>query len=160
MNSRYQNVMEGAAYWGAFYRNNPDKFVEDYLHIKLKRFQKILIVMMFWSTTFVLIACRGLGKTYLSAIYCVTRCILYPGTKVCIASGRRSQAINVLEKVILELKPLSPELCAEIDEKQTKINATNAQLVFNNTSVIKVVTASDSARGNRCHVLLLDERYD
>lgn len=157
MNSRYQNVMEGAAYWGAFYRNNPDKFVEDYLHIKLKRFQKILIVMMFWSTTFVLIACRGLGKTYLSAIYCVTRCILYPGTKVCIASGRRSQAINVLEKVILELKPLSPELCAEIDEKQTKINATNAQLVFNNTSVIKVVTASDSARGNRCHVLLLDE---
>lgn len=149
--------MEGAAYWGAFYRNNPDKFVEDYLHIKLKRFQKILIVMMFWSTTFVLIACRGLGKTYLSAIYCVTRCILYPGTKVCIASGRRSQAINVLEKVILELKPLSPELCAEIDEKQTKINATNAQLVFNNTSVIKVVTASDSARGNRCHVLLLDE---
>ena len=154
---RYQNILNGAAYWGSFYRANPDKFAEDYLHLRLRRFQKILLVMMFWSTTFVLIACRGLGKTFLSAVYCVIRCILFPGTKVCIASGTRGQAINVLEKIILELKPISPELCAEINDKETKINGTNAQIVFHNTSVIKVVTASDSARGNRCNVLLLDE---
>lgn len=90
--NRYQRVMEGAAYWGSYYRSNPDKFADDYLHLNLKRFQKLLLVMMFWSTTFVLIACRGLGKTFLSAIYCVVRCILYPGTKVCIASGTRGQA--------------------------------------------------------------------
>lgn len=155
--NRYQKVMEGAAIWGSFYRANPDKFAEDYLHIQLKIFQRILLVMMFWSTTFVLIACRGLGKTYISAVYCVIRCILYPGTKICIASGTRGQAINVLEKIILELKPNSEELRAEINEKESKINGTNAQIVFNNTSVIKVVTASDSARGNRCNVLLLDE---
>lgn len=155
--NRYQRVMEGAAYWGSYYRYNPDKFAADYLHLNLKRFQKLLLVMMFWSTTFVLIACRGLGKTFISAIYCVIRCILWPGTKVCIASGTRGQAINVLEKIMFELKPASPELCAEIDEKQSKVNGTNAQIVFFNTSVIKVVTASDNARGNRCHVLLLDE---
>ena len=149
--------MTGAAYWGSFYRENPDEFAKDYLHLKLRRFQKFLLVMMFWSNIFVLIACRGLGKTFLSAIYCVVRCILYPGTKVCIASGTRGQAINVLEKIMYELKPISPELCAEIDEKQSKVNGTNAQIVFFNTSVIKVVTASDSARGNRCNVLLLDE---
>ena len=100
---RYESVMEGAAIWGAFYRANPDKFAEDYLHIQLRLFQRILLAMMFWSTTFVLIACRGLGKTYISAIYCVVRCILYPGTKICIASGTRGQAINVLEKILLEL---------------------------------------------------------
>ena len=155
--SRYERVMEGAAYWGAYYRSNPDKFAKDYLHLNLKTFQKILIVMMFWSTVFVLIACRGLGKTFISAIYCVTRCILYPGTKVCIASGTRGQAINVLEKIMYELKPASAELRAEINDKESKINGTNAQIVFFNTSVIKVVTASDNARGNRCHVLLLDE---
>lgn len=154
---RYESVMEGAAIWGAFYRANPDKFAEDYLHIQLKLFQRILLTMMFWSTTFVLIACRGLGKTYISAIYCVVRCILYPGTKICIASGTRGQAINVLEKIMLELKPQSYELRAEIDDKQSKINGANAQIVFFNTSVIKVVTASDNARGNRCNVLLLDE---
>ena len=157
MNSRYQAVMEGAAVWGSFFRHNPDKFAESYLHLRLKRFQKILLIMMFWSTTFVFIACRGIGKTYISAIYCVIRCILWPGTKVCIASGTRGQAINVLDKIMLELKPASPELCAEINEKECKINGTNAQIVFWNSSVIKVVTASDTARGNRCHVLLLDE---
>lgn len=155
--TRTEKVMAGAAYWGSFYRENPDEFAKDYLHLKLRRFQKFLLVMMFWSNIFVLIACRGLGKTFLSAIYCVIRCILYPGTKVCIASGTRGQAINVLEKIMFELMPISPELRAEIDEKKSKVNGTNAQIVFFNTSVIKVVTASDSARGNRCNVLLLDE---
>lgn len=90
--NRIDRIMDGAALWGAYYRLNPDKFATDYLHLSLKKFQKFLLVMMFWSTTFVLIACRGLGKTYLSAIYCVVRCILYPGTRVCIASGTRGQA--------------------------------------------------------------------
>lgn len=127
------------------------------MHIRLKLFQKILIAMMFYSTTFVFIAARGLGKTFLSAVYCCARCILYPGTRVCIASSVRSQAITVLEKIILELKPRSPELCSEIDEKETQINGTKAIIVFKNGSSIKVVTARDTSRGNRCNVLLLDE---
>lgn len=155
--TRRDKVLNGAAFWGAFYRANPDLFAKDYLHLNLRIFQDILLVIMFWSSTFVFIACRGLGKTFLSAIYCVIRCILYPGTKICIASGTRGQAINVLEKILYELKPRSPELCNEIDDKETKINGTNAQIVFKNSSSIKVVTASDSARGNRCNVLLLDE---
>lgn len=57
--NRYQRIMEGAAYWGSYYRHNVDKFAEDYLHLKLRLFQKILLCMMFWSTTFVFIACRG-----------------------------------------------------------------------------------------------------
>jgi hypothetical protein len=113
--------------------------------------------MMNWSTTTAFIGSRGIGKSFLSAVFCVIRCILYPGTKICIASGTRGQSINVLEKIILELKPNSPELAAEIDEKETKINGTNAQIVFKNSSYIKVVTASDSARGNRANLLLLDE---
>lgn len=113
--------------------------------------------MMNWSSTTVFIGSRGIGKSFLSAVFCVIRCILYPGTKICIASGTRGQAINVLEKIILELKPNSPELAMEIDDKQTKINGTNAQIVFRNSSYIKVVTASDSARGNRANLLLLDE---
>lgn len=155
--SRYRTVMEGAACWGSFYRNNPDRFAEDYLHLKLRLFQRILLIMMFANTVFVFIACRGIGKTFLSAIYCVIRCILWPHTKVCIASSVRSQSINVLEKIIQELEPISPELRAEINQKETKITANQAQIVFYNGSVIQVVTAGDSSRGKRCNVLLLDE---
>ena len=155
--TRYERIMNGAAVWGSYYRENPSKFVEEYLHIRLRLFQKILITMMFYSTIFVFIAVRGIGKTYLSAIYSVTRCILYPGTRICIASSTRGQAMQVLEKIILELKPRSAELRSEIDEKESQINGTKAIIVFKNGSSIKVVTARDSSRGNRCNVLLLDE---
>ena len=153
--NRYESVIEGAAYCGAVYRANPDIFVELYLHIKLRLFQRIVLIMMFWSTVFALIACRGIGKTFISAIYCVTRCVLYPGTVCCISSGTRGQGILVLEKILQELVPNSPELKAEI--KSSKINGTIAEITFWNTSRIKVVTASDNSRGNRCNVLLLDE---
>lgn len=154
---RYNKVMEGAAYWASYYRENPDVFVEEYLHIKLRLFQKILITLMFLSTTFVWVAARGQGKSFLSAVYCCARAILYPGTRICIASGTRGQAQNVIEKIIQELKPRSAELRSEINDKETKMNGTSCIVTFNNSSVIKVVTASDSARGNRCNVLLLDE---
>lgn len=155
--NRYDRVLNGAALWAAFYRANPHRFAKDYLHLDLHLFQKILLVMMNLSTVVTFIGARGIGKTFLSAVFCVIRCILYPGTKICIASGTRGQAINVLEKIMLELKPNSRELAAEIDEKQSKINGTNAQIVFRNGSYIKVVTASDSARGNRANILLIDE---
>ena len=113
--------------------------------------------MMNRSTVVAFIATRGIGKTWLSAVFSVIRCILYPGTKICIASGRRSQSVNVLDKILLELKPDSPELALEIDDRQTKITTTAAQVVFKNGSYIKVVTASDSARGNRANLLVIDE---
>lgn len=97
------------------------------------------------------------GKSFLCAIYCCFRAILYPHTKICVASGTRGQAINILEKVMVDLVPLSRELNAEIDWKQTKVNGTNAIIMFRNGSYIKVVTAGESARGNRAHVLILDE---
>ena len=80
-------------------------------------------------------------------MFCCVRCLLWPGTKIVIASGVRSQSINVLEKILLEIRPNSPELALEIDDKQTRVNNTSAQIVFKNTSYIKVVTAGDSARG-------------
>ena len=155
--TRVEKIIEGVGVWAAYYRARPHKFAEDYLHLDLKLFQKILLVAMNISTIFIMIAARGIGKSFISAVFCVIRCILYPGTKICIASGTRGQAINVLEKILLELKPLSKELAMEIDEKETRINGTNAQIVFKNRSYIKVVTSTDSARSNRANILILDE---
>lgn len=157
MNSRYDRILSGAAIWAGFYRANIHRFAEDYLHIDLKWFQKILLFMMNVSRVFIYIASRGQGKTFLCAVYCCCRAILYPHTKICVASGTRGQAINVLEKIQTDLVPLSQELNAEIDWKQSKFNGTNAIIMFKNGSYIKVVTSGESARGNRAHVLILDE---
>lgn len=155
--TRTERIMSGAARDCAYYRANPHRFAKDYLHLDLRLFQKIVIIMMILSSNTVFIGARGIGKTFISAVFLCIRCILWPGTKAVIASGTRGQAINVLEKILLELKPNSPELAAEIDDKQSKINGTDAKIVFHNGSYIKVVTASDSSRGNRANVLILDE---
>lgn len=90
--TRSEKILNGAALWASFYRANPHRFVKDYLHIDLRLFQKILLVMMNICVGFVYIASRGQGKTFLCAIFCCVRAILYPGTKICIASGTRGQA--------------------------------------------------------------------
>ena len=150
-----QKLAEGAAYWASFYRENVWRFARDYLHLDLKLFQKILLTMMMKCSVFAFVAARGIGKTYLSAVYAVCRCILYPGTKVCVASGVRSQGVAVIDKIRLELMPNSKELEAEIES--IRINGTTCEIIFKNSSFIRVVTASDSSRGNRANVLLLDE---
>ena len=117
--SRRERVIEGVAIWGSYYRENFDLFVEEYLQLDfLKWFQTMLLVMMNRSRVFLWIAARGMGKSFLIAIFAVARCILYPGTKVVITSGTRGQSINVLEKIQTELMPVSPNLCNEIGRMQ------------------------------------------
>ena len=157
----YKNVpkeaLSAVSKCAAFYRENPHIFVKEFLNIELHTFQKILIVMMNWSLFALVVAARGIGKSFIAAIFCCQRAILYPGSKIVLASGTRGQAINIIQKINLELKPKSPALAFEIDEKKSRINGTDAIIVFKNGSYIKVVTAGESARGNRAHILIIDE---
>lgn len=156
--SRKSRILEGMAIWGSYYRENIDVFVKEYLSLTfLKWYQYVILAMMNVSQIFLWIASRGMGKTYLIAIYSCVRCILYPGSKVVLTSGTRGQALTILEKIQTELLPISPNLANEIDLSQTKFTGQDAKIVFKNTSYIKVVTASDTARGNRATLLVIDE---
>lgn len=152
-------MMNGVSYWGSFYRANPQRFVKDYLNIALKLFQKILIYMMMICTNFMYIASRGQGKSWLTALYCVVRCILYPGTKIVIASGVKSQAIEIITKIENEfLKNYgwgSQNLRNEISYISSSVN--NAVCEFKNGSYIHIVTANDNARHNRANLIVVDE---
>lgn len=154
-----ERMMEGVAYWASYYRANPQRFVKEYLNINLKVFQKILIYMMMLSTNFMYLASRGQGKTWLVALYCVVRCILFPGTKIVIASGFKSQSIEILQKIEDDFMKQndwgSVNLRREIEHISTGIN--NPECIFRNGSFIRVVTASDSARHNRANVIFIDE---
>lgn len=133
----------------AYYRANPHRFVKDFLHIDLRWFQKIVIYAMNMNPAFCMIASRGLGKSFLIAIYCCVRAVLYPGTRICLASSTRGQSINILEKIRTEIMPRSKELRCELQGGNIKTTASEAIALFRNGSYIKVVTASDSARGNQ-----------
>jgi len=154
-----ERLMDGIGYWAAFYRKNPQRFVKEFLNMNLKLFQKILIYMMMVSTNFLYIASRGSGKTWLTSLYCVVRCILYPGTKICVASGVKSQAVEVITKIETDfLKNYSwgsQNLRNEISFISSSVN--NARVDFYNGSWINIVTSNDNARHNRANIIVVDE---
>lgn len=154
-NDKADRVMNAVATWCSYYRANPHRFCKDYLNIDLHPFQMILIYMMNLATNFCFTGSRGLGKTYLTAVFVVTRAILWPKTKICIAAKTRGQGIQVLEKITKELMPNSGLLRGEI--KDVVINQSNAQITFRNGSYIEVVTANDNSRGHRANLLVCDE---
>ena len=57
--TREQRILEGMAAWVSFYRENPHRFVKDYLNINLKPFQQILLLEMDQNNYTAYIASRG-----------------------------------------------------------------------------------------------------
>ena len=158
-NEKSERIMNGVSIWAAFYRYNPHRFARDYLNINLKLFQKILLYAMMHNNFFMYIASRGQGKTWLTALFCVVRCILFPKTKICVASATRPQANEVLLKITDDFMKNygwgSDNLRREIS--YTAVGNNKAVIEFANGSWIRVVTASDSGRGARANILIVDE---
>ena len=152
--TKSEKLMNGISIWASFYRANPHRFVKEYLGINLKLFQQILIYMMMHFNYFMYLAARGQGKSFLTAIFCVVRCILFPETKIIVASGVKSQAREIIEKID-DLRKGSPNLDREISDLKTNTN--DARVEFHNGSWIKIVASNDNARSKRSNVLIVDE---
>ncbi len=154
--SKYDKIMEGLNIWVGYYRANPVRFLIDYYGMEwIRPFQQVLITFMFRFTYFMTIASRGMGKSMIVAAFLVAYCTLYPGVKVCIAAGQRGQSINVLNKIVEEFMPQSPNLRNEIAKYNT--SPSEGYIYWKNGSIIKVVTARDSARSARANIIIMDE---
>lgn len=141
--------------WTSFYRENPHRLAYDYLGVNLKLFQMIIVYMMNKSTYFMYLAARGQGKSWIIAVYCVIRCILYPGTSVVIASGTKGQANLIIKEKIIKLRNDSSNLNREI--KIINEGKDETKVYFHNGSTITAVTSSDNSRGHRSNILILEE---
>ena len=150
-----KKIMDAVARSCSYYRANPHRFAEDCLNIKLKWFQKILLWAMMQYNYFCFIGARGIAKTFLTAVFAVIRCILYPGTKVIVVSGTLKQANEVLLKIQDELMPKSAFLRREIIK--CSINTQDSEILFANGSWIRTRPSTDNARGCRANLLICDE---
>lgn len=83
------------------------------------------------------------------------RAILYPGSKIILASGNKKQAGNIITEKIVDLQRQSPALDREIKEIKTQHD--NICCIFKNGSIIRVATSGDGSRGMRGNVLVADE---
>lgn len=115
--------------------------------------------MMNKSDFFMYIAARGQGKSFLVALYCIVRCILYPGTKIVIASGTKGQAANIITQKIVDFYDQSPAVRYEIGNKKDNIKTSvnEARVDFKGGSHIYAATSGESSRGLRCNILICDE---
>lgn len=152
--TKSEKLMEGIGIWASFYRANPHRFVKEYLGINLKIFQCILIYAMMHNNYFMYLASRGQGKTWITAVFCCVRAILFPKTKIIIASGTKGQSREVIEKID-DLRKDSPNLAREISDLKTSTN--DAKVEFHNGSWIKIVASNDGARSKRANLLIVDE---
>lgn len=158
--TKSEKLMNGVATWTAFYRSRPDIFAEEYLGLSLKPFQKILLYCMIHYNYTMFLASRGLGKTYLTALYCIIRCILFPGTKIVVAGGQKSQSMKIVTEKIPELINQSKTGMLKREIKgniRTSMNTDDPNVEFVNGSWIKVTAATQGARSARANVLVLDE---
>lgn len=153
--SKNERMRSQIKIWTTFYRLNMHRFIEHYFGIELFFFQKILLFFMNLNTFVMIVAARGLSKSFMIAIFACARCVLYPGTKVIIASGVKKQGkLIITEKIEKELMQY-PNLAREI--KQIKSSSNDATVIFHNGSTIEAVTSSENSRGYRGNILILEE---
>jgi hypothetical protein len=103
------------------------------------------------------IAARSQGKTWLVAVFCICRCILYPGTFIVVASGSKGQAMKIVTEKIPQILLDSPNLRREIGKISTSMNSDDPNVPFKNGSWIKIVASNEKARSARAHICIYDE---
>lgn len=152
---KQQKIMKTVAWRAGYYRNNPHRYVIDVLGLSLKWFQQILLWCMMHYNFVMYLAARGQGKTYLTALFCCVRCILFPGTKIVVSSGTLKQANEVLLKIQDDFMKQSSILRSEIEK--CNIGQNDASIYFKNGSWIKTRTSSENSRSARANCIVVDE---
>jgi len=145
----------------SYYRYYVDEFAMDILDVPLYPFQRVILRSMARSQNSMFIACRGIGKSWLSALFMICMAILYPNIKCGIASGNSQQARNVI------IQKIKGELVQNENIKREiifPINTGSMECVvtFKNGSEIRAITVDQNRKGEgarswRFQILIVDE---
>lgn len=145
----------------SYYRYYIDEFAVDILGLRLFPFQRLILRAMARYQNSMLIACRGLGKSYIVAVFYICVAILYPNIKLGIASGNSQQARNVIiQKIKGELS--KNEAIAREIKFPIRTSDGDCVVEFKNGSEIRAITLAqdrggDGARSWRFSYILIDE---
>ncbi len=146
----------------SYYRYYVDKFAVDMLGMtNLFPFQRLLLRAMGRYPNIMILACRGLTKSYISAVFLVCMAILYPGISIGIVSGNGIQARMVIKQKIDGELLKNENIRREISGK-ISTSPEDCIVKFKNGSSIRAITLGqnqkgDGARGWRFQLILVDE---
>lgn len=156
------------AEWQLFYLYNLDIFNEDYLGIKLKYFQRSLLLDCAYYDVMDIVASRGLSKSFTIAALANSLALLLPNINILITSFTLNQSNVIIKEKLDDM--FTSESSVKVDSKVLKQlrkdgyikfvkDPTSGGLIveYKNGSKIFAVNCGESARGKRANVVIVDE---
>lgn len=156
-----------------FYRRNPIIACEDLLGIYLSDAQAWMLASTWCSFRAVWSCCRNFGKSFLIAIICILRAILYPNQNIYIVSSIGNQAKECFQKMedivkgvgrtaesIPDLKDIVRNETVTSDKNKDgfKHDPTSYTVEFHNGSKIFTLNSKpDNVRSKRSSLTVFDE---
>lgn len=147
----------------SFYRAYPDIFID---HIKgpdcvfkFYTYQRVFLrIVMRYKWTYAVYP-RAFSKSFLTMMSLMLKAILYPGVQAAVTTGGKEQAASITMAKIEEICKLIPALSNEINwsRGQTKKSKDNVKYIFKNGSVIDILAARESSRGQRRNCIVIEE---
>jgi hypothetical protein len=139
-----------------FYRKYPIEAAKDLLKIELVWFQRVTLRMM-WTLRFVLVLMgRGIGKTWLNAVFLILYAMLYPKSKLGVIAPVLRQTSYTFD-YIEEFYHDSPFVKASTRKISRAMN--REYIEFHNGSFIEGLPLGDGTkvRGRRYNVAVTEE---
>ena len=174
-NIKTKNVIGQLIESDPFFEEHPELAVlkimknPDYLYFTTKHLLNIellpsqcVILKELWTRTFpMLIASRGLGKSFLLSVYALLRCLLEPGCKFVLvgAAFRQSKILFDYIETIYTASPVMRSMISEGRKMGPKRDVDQNVFYFPNNSRITAIPmgTGEKIRGLRANYLLVDE---
>ena len=132
--------------------------------LRLLPFQSVMLHMMWHKKFPMVLACRGAGKTFMIAVYCLLKCLLIPGTQVVIVSGGFRQAKFTFQYIdtLIKNSPILQETIRKYhpgNEFGVKFATDRVYLKVGHNTEITGIPVGDGTkvRGMRATTLICDE---
>ena len=160
---RLLDQLDNLRYLISFFRKYPDLLV-DYMkgpdstfnfYFYQRVFLRIVMRHRYVYATFP----RAYSKSFLSMMALMLRCMLYPGAQLFVTTGGKQQAASITVAKIEEICKLIPALSNQINWNRgvSKKSKDDVNYVFKNGSVINILAAKESSRGQRRTGGLMEE---
>ena len=151
---RSEQWKENIIDWVTFYRRNIHRFIQHYFGVRLYWYQILWIYFMSICENFVTIASRAAAKSWIIALLALAIGVLYPNSEIVIVAATLKQAGIIFGKMA-RLKDDYPNIAREVKDFSDSQN--NCSCVLHNGTTIKIVSCTESGRGERATFIIGEE---
>uniref|UniRef100_A0A6M3KCY8 Putative terminase n=1 Tax=viral metagenome TaxID=1070528 RepID=A0A6M3KCY8_9ZZZZ len=146
-----------------YYQRHPVRCAKDVFDIQLIWFQRLALMDLWDKSAVFLLFGRGVGKTFLLALYASMYAILFPEAEIGYYTPTAKQwdvFWDYIGRFIINCPLFSDSVYVPKNGKPIKRDKGTVKMVFKNGSSIESISLNEQARGRRNHIAIFDEYKD